>query len=186
VFYSTKTYGHEQGLSACFRQHRAKSHCNQLHGYALSIKIIFGCKALDSRDWVLDFGALKPVKEKLVQLYDHVTVVCRDDPELEEFARMSLLGMLTMRTASGVGCEYFAYEVFDMVDDWLPLYRNALKADGITPPVDLHVVSVEVREHGANSAIYQEPYRPRGHEMIEDLDYETQGRRHFAAARSPA
>jgi 6-pyruvoyltetrahydropterin/6-carboxytetrahydropterin synthase len=36
-----KTYGHELGLSACFRQHRAKSHCRFLHGYPLSFTFTF-------------------------------------------------------------------------------------------------------------------------------------------------
>ena len=36
VWRSTKTYGHEEGLSCCFRQWRAThSHCRLLHGYAL-------------------------------------------------------------------------------------------------------------------------------------------------------
>lgn len=161
MFLSTKTYGPDVGLSACFRQHKAKSHCNQLHGYALSIRIVFGCRGLDSRDWVLDFGALKPIKEKLVQLYDHVTVVCHDDPQFAEFQRLDALGIIKMRQADAVGCEAFAYEVFKAVDDWLPIYRNTLRDEGITLPIELHVFSVEVREHGANSAIYQKPYQPK-------------------------
>ena len=42
VWRSTKTYGHEEGLSCCFRQWRAThSHCRLLHGYALSFRLTF-------------------------------------------------------------------------------------------------------------------------------------------------
>ena len=40
-YVSTKTYGHEVGLSCAFRQHKADSHCAKLHGYALSVKVEF-------------------------------------------------------------------------------------------------------------------------------------------------
>ena len=32
MFLSTKTYGHDLGLSAAFRQWRAESHCRLIHG----------------------------------------------------------------------------------------------------------------------------------------------------------
>ena len=35
MYRSSKTYGHEIGLSAAFRQWRAQSHCRLIHGYAL-------------------------------------------------------------------------------------------------------------------------------------------------------
>lgn len=35
--YSTKTYGHNIGLSAVFRQPHADSHCRFLHGYSLQL-----------------------------------------------------------------------------------------------------------------------------------------------------
>lgn len=41
VYRSTKTYGHNAGLSCAFRQWKANSHCKYLHGYALSFKFVF-------------------------------------------------------------------------------------------------------------------------------------------------
>ena len=35
MYRSTKTYGNERGLSCAFRQWRADSHCNLIHGYSL-------------------------------------------------------------------------------------------------------------------------------------------------------
>ena len=62
-YYSTKTYGHEEGLSCMFRQPLAThSHCSLLHGYALSFSFKFGCDGLDDKNWVVDFGNLKELK----------------------------------------------------------------------------------------------------------------------------
>lgn len=166
---STKTYGPEQGLSATFRQWKAKSHCNQIHGYALSIRLVFGCEKLDSRDWVVDFGALKPLKQQLVDMFDHKTLIAHDDPQLDRFLAMA--GMLRNQDMSprdvgkppvmgvvvvpAVGCEAFAEMIYKMANYWLHnSYVPSLTNDGIDPPHGLHVVLVEVREHGANSGIY--------------------------------
>ena len=46
-FYSSKTYGHERGLSAAFRQWRADSHCKFIHGYSLEFEFVFGANELD-------------------------------------------------------------------------------------------------------------------------------------------
>ena len=47
AYYSTKTYGHNIGLSAVFRQPNADhSHCHLLHGYSLQFKFTFGCAKL--------------------------------------------------------------------------------------------------------------------------------------------
>ena len=49
--YSTKTYGHNIGLSAVFRQpHADHSHCKFLHGYSLAFKFTFGCSDLDNKN----------------------------------------------------------------------------------------------------------------------------------------
>ena len=60
AYRSTKTYGHNEGLSCCFRQWRAShSHCQQVHGYALAFRFVFATHTLDENNWCLDFGGLK-------------------------------------------------------------------------------------------------------------------------------
>lgn len=151
MYLVTKTYGHELGLSACFRQHRAKSHCRFLHGYPLSFKLTFAADKLDSDNWVLDFGGLKPVKAWLVETFDHRTLVAEDDPMLKPYFR-SLHDdqIIDLLVVPFVGCEGFARYVFDWVDNWL--------GDELPLECDirgLRLVEVEVREHGGNSAIYR-------------------------------
>jgi 6-pyruvoyltetrahydropterin/6-carboxytetrahydropterin synthase len=144
MFLSTKEYGHDVGLSCCFRQWRAKSHCNKLHGYALAVKFIFGARQLDHNNWVIDFGGLKTLKAELQDLFDHTLLVAEDDPQLEHFLELQRVKIANVIVVPAVGCEMFATLAFDCGANWLT-------KNGYAPRVTL--VSVEVKEHGANSAI---------------------------------
>lgn len=155
MYQTIKTYGHEVGLSACFRQWRADSHCNKLHGYALAVKLTFQADTPDGRNWVLDFGALKPVKAYLQDLLDHKTLAAEDDPQIDALYEMSRKGLLDLQVLQAVGCEAFARLIWRHVADWLVVeYLPGLKKAGISPPTDLHLAEVEVREHGGNAATY--------------------------------
>lgn len=146
TFLSTKTYGHELGLSAVFRQWRAESHCNQLHGYALSFRFIFSATELDHRNWVMDFGGLKGLKKALQDYFDHKTVVAADDPALAAYKLLEDAGIADVVVVTDVGCEKFAELA------WL-LATTELEKLGLDNRVK--VVEVECSEHGANSAIYR-------------------------------
>jgi 6-pyruvoyltetrahydropterin/6-carboxytetrahydropterin synthase len=142
---STKTYGHELGFSSTFRQWRASSHCNKLHGYSLAFRFVFEADQLDERNWVMDFGGLKPLKEKLERVFDHKTIVASDDPKLGAFQALESMGVADLVILDGVGCELFAKKAFD-------LGQEALKELELDSRVK--IISVECSEHGANSAVY--------------------------------
>lgn len=146
TYLSTKTYGPELGLSAVFRQWRADSHCNKLHGYALSFKFVFEASELDYRNWVVDFGGLKGLKLSLEYHFDHKTVVAEDDPKRKELEALRELGLADVVIVKAVGCEMFAKLAADLATE-------ELKALGIAERV--RVAEVECSEHGANSAIYR-------------------------------
>lgn len=145
MHYSTKRYGHEIGLSAAFRQHRAQSHCRLIHGYALAVKFVFAAEELDERNWVVDFGGLKPLKQMLEDTFDHTLLVASDDPKLSELKALDAMGLARVVEVPATGCEAFAKMIFEVAEQWL-------KDAGFAPRCRL--VSVEVSEHGANSAIY--------------------------------
>lgn len=145
MFVSTKTYGHEIGLSACFRQWRAESHCRLLHGYALGVRFEFEADELDVRNWVVDFGSLKSLKGWLEDTFDHTLVVASDDPHLMILKQLESHGLARIVEVPATGCEAFAKLIYECAEIWLHDY-------GYAPRVRLR--SVEVREHGANSAIY--------------------------------
>jgi 6-pyruvoyltetrahydropterin/6-carboxytetrahydropterin synthase len=145
IYRSTKAYDHAEGLSCCFRQWRATpSHCRLIHGYALAFKFVFATFELDERNWCFDFGGMKPVKAWLKDLFDHTMLVAQDDPELERFEAMHRDGLINLRVLPAVGCEATAKHVFDHVASFVHEETNGR----------VWLESVEVKEHGGNSAIY--------------------------------
>lgn len=151
-YYSTKTYGNDRGLSCCFRQWRAThSHCSKLHGYSIGIKLIFESETLDSRNWVMDFGGLKSFKEYAEKMFDHTLVVAKDDPGLSHFENLQKLSIVDLRVVDAVGCEAFA----KMCYDHMAMLLEEIKTHSNPPNHPVRLKSVEVFEHGANSAIYE-------------------------------
>lgn len=149
TYYTTKTFGHNQGLSCAFRQWRAThSHCSWIHGYALSVTLDFACDELDDKNWGVDYGGLKEVKQFLVDSFDHKTVVAADDPQLEWFVEADNRGILDLSILPAVGCEKFAEHIGRWVISWL--HRNY--GDRVS------LVSVTVAEHEGNSASWSRPF----------------------------
>ena len=145
AYYSTKTYGHNIGLSAVFRQPNADhSHCHLLHGYSLAFKFTFGCNDLDSKNWAVDFGGLKPLKKWLEDTFDHKTVIDINDPHLNDFRILETKDLCSVVVLDGVGAEKFAEHAWRFADK---LVREATDNR-------CWCESAECAEHGANSAIY--------------------------------
>ena len=142
-FISTKTY--KQIGPVAYRQWRADSHCNLIHGYALSFHFEFESDTLDARNWVVDFGSLKPLKGLLEEWFDHTLLVAEDDPKKNELLRLGKLGLAKITMVERTGCEGIA--------DWLYEYINTcwLKDYGYDERV--WCCKVEVRETDANMAM---------------------------------
>jgi len=141
---STKFY-RELGPVA-YRQWRADSHCNQLHGYALSFLFHFSSDDVDVRNWVVDFGALKPLKEKLQEWFDHTLLVAMDDPEIEHFLALHKAKLARVVEVERTGCEGIA--------DFLYRYINNPE-DGFMKSLgysNVWCTRIEVRETEANMA----------------------------------
>ena len=144
-YQSTKTYGNDRGLSCCFRQWRADhSHCSLIHGYSLGFRFVFEADELDERNWVYDFGNCKWIKNFLEDTFDHTLVIAKDDPELELFKQLHNKKVAKLWVLDNVGCEKFAELVYEFVAPTLNVKTNGR----------VKLKSVEVFEHGANSAIY--------------------------------
>ena len=147
IFRSTKTYDHSEGLSCCFRQWRAESHCKFLHGYALAFRFVFATRKLDRCNWCFDFGGLKPVRAWLHEMFDHTMVVAQDDPYIAQFETLENAGLAKVRILPAVGCEATAALAFAFVSDFIN--RETFSR--------VWLESTEVREHGGNSAIFMVP-----------------------------
>jgi 6-pyruvoyltetrahydropterin/6-carboxytetrahydropterin synthase len=146
IYRSTKNYDHSEGLSCCFRQWRAThSHCRLLHGYALAFNFVFATHALDQNNWCFDFGGMKDIRKWLHEMFDHTMLVASDDPHIEHFQSLAREGLIDIRILPAVGCEAIARHVFDHVAN----YVTRQTQDRVW------LESVQVKEHGGNSAIYE-------------------------------
>ena len=155
-YYSTKTYGTDRGLSCCFRQPRAThSHCSLLHGYSIGIKLVFECDTLDDKNWAMDFGGLKLFKEWADHMFDHTLLVDKTDPMIDHFLALADAGLADVRPVAGVGCEMFAKLCWDRMAALLTEMKDDANPARYPVNPSVRIKSVEVFEHGANSAIYE-------------------------------
>jgi 6-pyruvoyltetrahydropterin/6-carboxytetrahydropterin synthase len=142
-YISTKTY-HQIGPVA-YRQWKADSHCNLIHGYSLSFHFEFECDTLDARNWCIDFGGLKPLKSQLEEWFDHVLLVSSDDPEIEWFKEAHKRKIAKILEVEKTGCEGIADFLYEWVNTiFLPSYGEKAR---------VWCSKVEVRETDANMAM---------------------------------
>lgn len=140
MYRSTKTF---PPMSCAFRQWRAQSHCNLIHGYGLTFKFTFEAEDLDCYNWVVDFGNLKLLKDMLEQMFDHKTIVANDDPILDWYIRGEQLGTMNLSRVEKVGCEAFAQIGAQFADAFLTMNHYGDR---------VRLAKCEVWEHLANSA----------------------------------
>ena len=128
--------------SCAFRQPNAKSHCRFLHGYRLTAKFWFECTTLDDNNWVVDFGGLKPLKERLQKQFDDTTCIAGDDPNLLLFQKLDAAGACDLRVMpNGTGIERIAEYCYKLASEFISYSTNDR----------CWVRKVEVWEHAGNT-----------------------------------
>jgi len=142
-YISTKTYN--QIGPVAYRQWRADSHCNLIHGYALSFHLEFECDTLDARNWCMDFGGLKPLKGLLEDWFDHTLLVAQDDPMREHLLKLGELKLAKITEVEKTGCEGIA--------DFLYEYINTIFLSNYGEKERVWCCKVQVRETDANMAM---------------------------------
>lgn len=111
----SKTYHYLGPVS--YRQWRAESHCRLIHGYALSFNFEFGSDELDIRNWVVDFGGLKPLKDLLEDWFDHTLLVAADDPHHDVLVGLGKLGIAKIVEVEATGCEALSAFLYKYLND---------------------------------------------------------------------
>ena len=149
-FQSTKLF---DGFSCVFRQWKAEgTHCRFLHGYGVSFRVWFEGE-LDKRNWVWDFGGMKRAKGTIDgmnpkawmdYMFDHTTLIAKDDPGLAGFKIMDQQGLIQLRLLPAVGAEQFAKYIFEKLDAFVQEETEGR----------VKVAKVEFMEHSKNTAIY--------------------------------
>tara|TARA_R110000868_G_scaffold220387_3_gene471601 strand:- start:592 stop:996 length:405 start_codon:yes stop_codon:yes gene_type:complete len=115
-----------------------------IHGYALTFHFEFEADTLDARNWVVDFGGLKPLKGLLEDWFDHTLLVAQDDPMREHLLKLGELKLAKITEVEKTGCEGIADFLYQYINDCF------LKDYGWSDRV--WCCKVEVRETDANMA----------------------------------
>ena len=152
MYQSTKLF---DGFSCCFRQWKAETtHCRFLHGYGVSFRVTFEGD-LDHRNWVWDFGGMKRAKTLIDDMqpkvwmdymFDHTVIVAKDDPKLETFQAMEVMGLIQLRTVEATGAEKFAEFIYNKLNKFVHIETQGR----------VRISQVEFMEHGKNTAIYKQ------------------------------
>lgn len=157
MYVSTKNYGPEAGLAVAYRQWRADSHCRLIHGYAMGFYFEFESETLDFRNWCVDYGSLKPLKEQLQDWFDHTLLVAQDDPEFKTFEDLHKRGLCKMTVVEKTGCEGLSKWLYDYMNEiWLP--ENGYG--------HVHCRLVKVTETPSNAAWYECRMSEHDNQMI--------------------
>jgi 6-pyruvoyltetrahydropterin/6-carboxytetrahydropterin synthase len=152
----TSTKEFVDAFPCAYRQWKADSHCNQIHGYAFSMKFYFGTNNLDVRNWVADYGGLKELKDVLQSQFDHTTLVAEDDPALSWYKDGQERGVMHLTILPKLGCEGLADMLYQYVNGvFIPDCWGPGEADR------LWCYRGEVRETQSNMA-FREGHRSWG------------------------
>ena len=152
MYQSTKLF---DGFSCCFRQWKAETtHCRFLHGYGISFRVTFEGD-LDHRNWVWDFGGMKRAKTQIDgmspkawmdHMFDHTVIVAKDDPKLDTFKAMEVMGIIQLRIVEATGAEKFAEFIYNKLNEFVHKETQGR----------VRIAQVEFMEHGKNTAIYKQ------------------------------
>ena len=134
---------------------RAKNtHCRFVHGYGISFKVYFEGE-LDDRNWVWDFGGMKRAKTLIDgkqpkawmdYMFDHTMIIAEDDPEVQAFKQMDMVGVAQVRIIPATGAEKFAEYIYDKLNEFVKTETDNR----------VRVIKVKFMEHGKNAAYYCE------------------------------
>ena len=103
----------------------------------------FECCDLDHRNWCVDYGSLRTLKEALAEWFDHKTLVSESDPKKEVFENLEKEKLASLTVVEATGCEALAKYLWDWMGYWLT-------DNGYSPRVRMR--RVEVRETESNMA----------------------------------
>lgn len=142
----TKTYSN---LKAAHRQWRHPGHCHFAHGENWTLHISFGCKQLDEQNFVIDYGALRPLRAELEALFDHTLLVDWDDPDLDTFKMLHNRGLIDLRVVESASAEGLCHTVMKLAE----------KVVGELTDGRVFVTRVIVEEDSKNTATLDAPAR---------------------------
>jgi 6-pyruvoyltetrahydropterin/6-carboxytetrahydropterin synthase len=95
----------------------------------------------------MDFGGLRPLKDKLEEWFDHTLLVAQDDPHRDALLNLGKLGIAKITEVEKTGCEGLADFLYEYINTiFFPMY-------GTEEAKRVWCCRVEVRETDSNMAM---------------------------------
>ena len=141
MFTCSKTY---HDIPFAHRQHKHEGHCRFIHGHNWSFKFTFGCKELDEKGFVVDFGDLTFIRRWIETDLDHAYVYNHGDEETERLLA-EFPDQFKAYPVESCSAEGIARHAFDKVSSLLQAHHGDR----------VELVSVEVLEDSRNAAEYR-------------------------------
>ena len=79
-------------------------------------------------------------------MFDHTVIVAIDDPKLETFQAMEVMGIIQLRVVEATGAEKFAEFIYNKLNKFVHIETQGR----------VRIAQVEFMEHGKNTAIYKQ------------------------------
>ena len=113
----------------------------------MSFYFEFESDTLDARNWVIDFGSLRPLKVFIEEHFDHCLLLAQDDPFYNEIKKLGDLGLAKITEVERTGCEGIADFLYEYINTIMLPSFGKCEADRVW------CSKVEVRETDANMAM---------------------------------
>ena len=160
IYKYTSTKEYIDAFPCAYRQWRADSHCRTIHGYSFSIKLYFGTNDLDVRNWAMDYGGLRELKQFLEGYFDHTLLLAEDDPHMDWYKEAERRGIAKLTILPKLGCECLADQIYKYVNGiYIPDMLGKSEAER------LWCYRVEVRETQSNMA-FREGHRADNEDLF--------------------
>ena len=126
----------------------------KFHNHVQTYSVYFEGE-LDDRNWVWDFGGMKRAKTLIDgkqpkawmdYMFDHTMIIAEDDPEVQAFKQMDMVGVAQVRIIPATGAEKFAEYIYDKLNEFVKTETDNR----------VRVIKVKFMEHGKNAAYYCE------------------------------
>lgn len=106
------------------RQATHDGHCKLIHGHNWSFEMEFAAVTEDENGFVIDFGKMGFIKERLADLFDHTLCIANTDPEKQKILNLHYEGLAKVVVLPAVSAEGLAEFVFIEVSILLKKFTN--------------------------------------------------------------
>lgn len=128
--------------------HRIPGHpqCGRIHGHTYEVLVAFRAEKLTPEGFIVDFGQLGPIQDKLKKVFDHTFLLFRDDPSAWVFKEIpqELIKLVWLPVIPT--CENLSNWLFAAFNLLLPEIDRTWEERGLSV---YHVIVTETLKTGA-------------------------------------